>query len=293
MVSQLTDFMSYLETKKHSSANTLQSYKRDILQFISFANEHGVHSFADVSSDIASAYFEDLKLTKAPSTVSRVSASIHTLYKFLQANGLVSGNPFLEVKRDKCKRALPQILSKTEVELLLEQPDVSEFKGLRDRCMLEVLYATGIRVSELVDLNIEDVNLSIGFIRCRAGEKERIVPLYPLAIRFVMDYLNTARPIFATASSGNALYLNMSGERLTRQGFWKLLKKYQQTADIRTRITPQTLRHSFAAHLLENGADLKSIQEMLGHTDIATTQIYSQLIKDRFRNVYTKYHPRA
>jgi len=293
MQAQLSEFISFLETKKHSSVNTLQSYKRDILQFISYANSHGVYTFSDVSTDIAGAYFDDLKSTKAPSTVSRVSASIHTLYKYLQSNGLVSGNPFLEVKRDKCKRALPQILTKSEVELLLEQPDTTEFKGLRDRCMLEVLYATGIRVSELVDLNIDDVNTGIGFIRCRAGEKERIVPLYPLAIRFVMDYLNTARPIFATAHSGNALFLNMSGERLTRQGFWKILKKYQQSAGIRSRITPQTLRHSFAAHLLENGADLKSIQEMLGHTDIATTQIYSQLIKDRFRNVYTKYHPRA
>ncbi len=158
--------------------------------------------------------------------MSRVSASIHTLYKYLQSNGAVTGNPFLEVKRDKCKRALPQILTKAEVELLLEQPDITEFKGLRDRCMLEVLYATGIRVTELVDLNVEDVNISIGFIRCHPGEKERIVPLYPLAVRFIVDYLNTARPIFSTPKSGSALFLNMSGERLTRQGFWKLLKKY-------------------------------------------------------------------
>ena len=198
---QLSEFMSYLETKKHSSNNTLQSYKRDILQFIVFANEHGVYSFSDVTSNIASTYFDELKITKAPSTVSRVSASIHTLYKYLQSNGAVTGNPFLEVKRDKCKRALPQILTKAEVELLLEQPDITEFKGLRDRCMLEVLYATGIRVTELVDLNVEDVNISIGFIRCHPGEKERIVPLYPLAVRFIVDYLNTARPIFSTPKS--------------------------------------------------------------------------------------------
>jgi len=190
-------------------------------------------------------------------------------------------------------RQLPQILSREEVELLFNQPNLLDYKGLRDRTMLEVLYATGMRVSELLDLNVEDVNLNVGFIRCKTEGKERLVPLYPMAAKFLQQYISTAREILHTPDSGDALFLNLNGDRLSRQGFWKLLRKYQQMAQITTKITPQTLRHSFAAHLLENGADLKFVQELLGHADIASTQFYSQLIKMRFQSSYSKYHPRA
>ena len=294
MNNQLDRFLEYLEQTKRSSQNTINSYRHDIVLFFRYAESRRATKLQQITPELAKSYFDELRAQgKAPSTISRNSAALHSFYRFLIQEGLVSKNPFADVKNEKCKRTLPQILTKGEVELLLQQPSAQDFKGLRDRTMLEVLYATGIRVSELMELNLEDINLTIGFIHCKTADKERIIPLYPLATQFLQRYINTARQAFLSPGSGDALFLNLNGERLSRQGFWKLLKKYQQSAGIETKITPQTLRHSFAAHLLENGADLKFIQEVLGHTDIATTQLYSQLIKSRFQNVYTKFHPRA
>ncbi len=294
MYKKLNDFTEFLKDTKNSSDNTLQSYRRDITQFIEYAEGRNVASFKEVTSDVATSYFDMLREVRAASTVSRVSASMQSLYKYLISVGEVASNPFAGIKREKCKRALPEILTKNDIELLMSQPDDKDVKGVRDRSMLEVLYATGIRVSELVELNLEDVNLTIGFIRLQTGtSKERIVPLYPIAVGLLGDYIKSARPVYTTEKSASALFLNAGGDRITRQGFWKILKKYQELAGIEQKITPQILRHSFAAHLLENGADLKSIQEMLGHSDISTTKIYSELIKDKFRNVYIKFHPRA
>lgn len=199
----------------------------------------------------------------------------------------------LNLSIKKAEKKAPEILTSQEVNLLLEQPEAHEMKGCRDKAMLEVLYATGIRVSELVELNIEDINLELGFIRCHSKEKSRTIPLYPTAVKCLQLYLNEVRPFITNSNSQNALFINFSGSRLTRQGFWKIIKKYTASAHINKKITPHTLRHSFAAHLLENGADIKFIQEILGHSDIATTQMYAQMLSNRYRQMYISHHPRA
>ena len=194
---------------------------------------------------------------------------------------------------DKSVQKLPQILTSREVELLLEQPERTDLKGYRDRAMLELLYATGIRVTELINLNVSDVNLNVGVIRCVSHEKERFIPLYPAAIRALTEYMEFIRPQMIADADEQSLFVNVSGERMSRQGFWKIIKTYQAKAHIEKTITPHTLRHSFAAHLLENGADLRSIQEMLGHADISSTQVYSHVVKKQIKDVYNKAHPRA
>ena len=207
--------------------------------------------------------------------------------------GQIDANPALNISFEKDAKKLPQILTSKEVELLLEQPKCVDPKGYRDRAMLELLYATGIRVSELISLNIEDVNISAGVIRCCSKNKERLIPLYPAAINAVSEYITDVRSGMVAVPDENALFVNMNGERMSRQGFWKIIKVYQEKAGIMKEITPHTLRHSFAAHLLENGADLRSIQEMLGHADISSTQIYAHLVKKQLKDVYNKAHPRA
>ena len=202
-------------------------------------------------------------------------------------------NPVHNIKLEKAEKKLPQILSGKEVELLLEQPKCSDMKGYRDKAMLELLYATGIRVSELINLNYDDVSLSGGFIRCAGNGKVRIIPLYPEALQAMSDYMEDIRPKMIAVPTEQSLFVNVSGERMSRQGFWKIIKYYQEKAHIDKDITPHTLRHSFAAHLLENGADLRSIQEMLGHSDISSTQVYAQLVKQNLKAVYNKYHPKA
>ena len=188
---------------------------------------------------------------------------------------------------------LPQILTSKEVELLLEQPECTDMKGYRDRAMLELLYATGIRVSELISLDITDVNIPAGFIRCRSKDKERMIPLYPAAIKALSEYVEFIRPQMIASPDEPSLFVNISGERMSRQGFWKIIKTYQKKAGIEKDITPHTLRHSFAAHLLENGADIHDIKEILGHADISSTQRYAQFLKDKMKNGYMKFHPRA
>ena len=230
---------------------------------------------------------------KSVPTISRSIASIKNFYKYLLSQGVVEEIPTAELVPEKAVQRLPQILTGKEVELLLEQPEYTDLKGYRDRAMLELLYATGIRVSELIALNVTDINISAGIIRCRGHEKERIIPLYPAAIRALAEYVEFIRPQMIAASDELSLFVNVSGERMSRQGFWKIIKTYQTKAKIEKTITPHTLRHSFAAHLLENGADLRSIQEMLGHADISSTQVYSQLVKKQLKDVYNKAHPRA
>ena len=209
------------------------------------------------------------------------------------SKGLADQNPAKGVAPAKVERKLPQVLTGKEVELFLEQPECTDLKGYRDRAMLELLYATGIRVSELIALDLSDLNLPGGVLKCRSKGKERMIPLYPAAIRALQEYVHNIRPQLVEDPDEPALFVNMSGERMSRQGFWKLIKYYQEKAGIQKDITPHTLRHSFAAHLLENGADLRSIQEMLGHADISSTQIYSRLLNQKLKDVYQKAHPRA
>ena len=230
---------------------------------------------------------------RSASTVTRSVASLKCFYNYLVYEGAVSQDPAKSIVSAKFERKLPQILTGKEVELLLEQPECSDLKGYRDRAMLELLYATGIRVSELIALDATDLNLGSGFIRCRSGNRERTIPLYPAAIEALSKYVKSIRPQMTNSLGEQSLFVNMNGERMSRQGFWKIIKHYQNKAKIKKEITPHTLRHSFAAHLLENGADLRSIQEMLGHADISSTQIYTQIVKQRLRDVYRKAHPRA
>ena len=230
---------------------------------------------------------------KSPATVTRCTASIKSFYNFMTKNGHMKVNPAKSVAAMKVERKYPQILTSKEVELFLDQPKCVDEKGFRDHAMLELLYATGIRVSELIGLDVSDVNLSIGFVRCRNKGKERSIPLYHGAVKALQDYIFNIRPGLVSSEEETALFVNMNGERMSRQGFWKIIKYYQEKAEINKEITPHTLRHSFAVHLLENGADLRSIQEMLGHADISSTQIYTQVINKQLKDVYTKAHPRA
>ena len=230
---------------------------------------------------------------KSAASVTRFLASVKSFYNFLLAEGSVPENPAKGVTSAKVERKYPEILTAKEVELFLEQPQCVDAKGFRDHAMLELLYATGIRVSELISLDMEDLNLAAGFIRCASKGKERIIPLYHTAVKALQDYVRTVRPQLIADSDEKALFVNMNGERMSRQGFWKIIKHYQEKAGIEKDITPHTLRHSFAVHLLENGADLRSIQEMLGHADISSTQIYTHVVKRQLKDVYQKAHPRA
>ncbi len=230
---------------------------------------------------------------KSIATVSRNIASLKCLYTHLCIKQIVKVNPAMKLVPDKGAQKLPQILTSKEVELLLDQPQCIDAKGYRDKAMLELLYATGIRVTELIDLNIGDVNLNAGVVRCQSRNRERFIPLYPAAVKAVSEYITLVRPQMIATPDEQSLFVNVSGERMSRQGFWKIIKFYQKKAGIEKDITPHTLRHSFAAHLLENGADIHAIQEMLGHADISSTQVYSHLIKKQLKDVYNKAHPRA
>jgi len=287
-------FHTYLKDVKKSSSNTLSSYLRDIRQFGGYLDSHEEISYIEADEDVLCDYIDWLRgAGKSVATVSRNIASLKSFYSFLMMEGLVSSNPTGKLVPDKNTQKLPQILTSREVELLLEQPECTDLKGYRDRAMLELLYATGIRVSELISLNISDVNIGVGVIRCVSHDKERLIPMYPAAIRALSEYIEFVRPQMIARDDEPSLFVNISGERMSRQGFWKIIKSYQTKANIEKTITPHTLRHSFAAHLLENGADLRSIQEMLGHADISSTQIYSQLVKKQLKDVYNKAHPRA
>lgn len=287
-------FETYLVEEKKASQNTRSSYLRDIRQFGEYLDSHEEVSYVEADEDVLSGYISWLRAAgKSVATVSRNIASLKCFYTVLVTKGHVAANPTGKLVPDKSVQKLPQILTNREVELLLEQPECTDPKGYRDRAMLELLYATGIRVTELISLNVSDVNLTTGVIRCVSHEKERVIPLYPAAVRALTEYIDFIRPQMIADPDEESLFVNVSGERMSRQGFWKIIKTYQNKAHIEKTITPHTLRHSFAAHLLENGADLRSIQEMLGHADISSTQIYSHVVKKQIKDVYNKAHPRA
>lgn len=286
-------FEKYLTQEKKASANTLSSYLRDIRQLGSYLDEHDSSIFEATEEDLGN-YISWLRANgKSIATVSRSIASIKNLYSLFCLKQLLENNPSTKLVADKNTQKLPQILTSAEVELLLAQPECVDAKGYRDRAMLELLYATGIRVTELIDLNVNDVNLAAGVIRCHSRNKERVIPMYPAAIKALSEYIHLVRPQMIALPDEPSLFVNVSGERMSRQGFWKIIKYYQKKAKIEKDITPHTLRHSFAAHLLENGADIHAIQEMLGHADISSTQVYSQLVKKQLKDVYNKAHPRA
>ncbi len=290
----VTRYGTYLTEERRSSQNTVASYLRDVSQFADYLQNHRDCGLRQAKGEMVRDYMEwMLGHGKSTASVTRFLASIKSFYNFLLAEGSVTSNPAKGLTAAKSERKYPEILTSREVELFLDQPQCVDAKGFRDHAMLELLYATGIRVSELISLELDDLNLSVGFIRCRSKGKERIIPLYHGAVKALQDYVKNIRPQLIADSGEEALFVNMNGERMSRQGFWKIIKCYQEKAGIEKDITPHTLRHSFAVHLLENGADLRSIQEMLGHADISSTQIYTHVVKRQLKDVYQKAHPRA
>lgn len=290
----LKRFEQYLVEVKKASDNTTSSYLRDLRQLSAFLSAHEMGGLLEATDEKLQKYAANLKAVgKSNATIARSIASMKSFYTYMVSEGLMDSSPAAQLVAEKTEHKLPQILTGKEVELLLEQPQCVDMKGYRDKAMLEVLYATGIRVSELIALNVDDVNLSAGVLRCRGKNRERQIPIYPAAVRALAEYIDFIREQMIASPQEQALFVNINGERMSRQGFWKIIKTYQQRAGIDKDITPHTLRHSFAAHLLQNGADLHSIQEMLGHSDISTTQVYSQVVKHQLKDVYNKAHPRA
>ena len=291
----MRDYIDKFGKYLNKSDNTISSYKSDISHFTDYLNRNNIFDFAQTNKTTILTYLLYLqKSGKANSTVSRTLASLRAFYEYLisECNFNIT-DPTLSIESPKPERRMPPILSTHEVELLLQQPDSHDVKGVRDRAMLELLYATGIKVSELIHLKLSDINLQIGFVKCSCNKHERIVPIGNIARAAVSDYIEKSRPYLLKNNDSDILFVNCNGGELSRQGFWKIVKVYQKKADIQTDITPHVLRHSFAAHPLENGADLKSIQEMLGHADISSTQIYSKVVNSKIKDVYSKAHPRA
>lgn len=294
MQQDIDAFISYLHNVKKTSSNTELSYQRDLKKFVSFLSSRGISEVADIKKDDLCAYMdymveEDFK----PATVSRNVASIKALFHFLVYEGRVPEDISGVLKSPKIEKKAPEIMTMSEVNTLLEQPSGDTPKEIRDKAMLELLYATGIRVSELITLKGEDLNLQMNYIICHHGNKDRIIPFGLKARNALLRYLENSREALVMNNKADELFVNCSGVPMSRQGFWKLIKYYSRKAGITTDITPHTLRHSFAAHLVENGADLKSVQEMLGHSDISTTQIYANMNHNHLREVYQKAHPRG
>ncbi|MDE7257859.1 MAG: site-specific tyrosine recombinase XerD [Lachnospiraceae bacterium] len=294
MEKEINAFITYLHNVKGTSANTEMSYKRDLEKVQHFMAERDVHEMGSVTEKDLEEYVKYLEDNKfAAATVSRNIASLKAFYHYLVQEGIVSEDISGSLKAPKIEKKVPEIMSPDEVVRLLEQPSGDTHKEIRDKAMLELLYATGIRVTELITLKVSDVNISMGFILCRDRNKERVIPFGTEAKNAMTRYLDGTRDDMLENKNSDVLFANCSGQPMSRQGFWKLIKYYAKKADIKADITPHTLRHSFAAHLVENGADLRSVQEMLGHSDISTTQIYAHLNHSHIREVYAKAHPRG
>lgn len=294
MNSYISSYADFMKNNRHKSANTIESYTRDINQYTIYLSRLGITDIRSTTETTVTAYITALqKRGRAASTLSRSLASIRSFYLYLLDNGLVDCDPTSSLSTPHVEKKPPMVLSNKDVDTLLAQPDLSDKKGIRDKAMLELLYATGIRVSELIGLNISDVNTKLGFIHCRNNRSERVIPMGDKAIKAIKTYLEQSRNTMVKNGTEKALFVNCSGSRISRQGFWKLLKQYQESAGIDKEITPHSLRHSFAAHLVENGADLESLKTMMGHADISSTQVYTCFLDDKIRSVYKKAHPRA
>ena len=295
MLDIIQAYENYLSKVKQASENTISSYMRDIRQFSEWMQMGGISDVVNATQGNIRDYLAHLQAEgKSGATVSRSLASLKNFYAYVVSSGFLEASPVssdIRVKRGEKK--MPQILTGKEVELLLEQPACVDPKGYRDKAMLEVMYATGMRVTELISLNVEDVNLNLSVVKCHSGKKSRVIPLYPAAQKALAVYLSDVRAAMISDASEEALFVNVGGARMSRQGFWKILKYYQAKAGIEKEITPHTLRHSFAVHLLENGADLGSLQELMGHSDISSTQLYAHMINQKIKSVYQKCHPKA
>lgn len=288
----IDEFIESLK-QRQASQNTLASYKRDLIQFNDYFESEGKKIF-DLTKDDMKEYVNHLIAEgKSNSTISRSAASVKSLYRYLVNKKLAEENIANDIELPKVSRKEPMILTDSEIEKLLEQPDTSELKGQRDKTMLEILYATGIRVTELISLRLEDVNLTNGFIKVKKKNSERHIPLGNLALKCLKEYIDKVRPLLIRSEEEKTLFINTNGQKMTRQGYWKILKQYKEQAKIDKEITPHTIRHSFAVHMLENGAEVKTVQELLGHTDVASTMLYTQIAHMGTKDEYMKSHPRA
>jgi len=294
MLDLIQAYENYLTKVKHASANTIASYMRDIRQFSQWLNESEGIDVIDASQLNIGDYMRHQESQgRSGATISRCLASLKNFYVYLVSSGFLEKTPVTDIRVDRGEKKLPQILTGREIELLLSQPVCVDAKGYRDKAMLEVMYATGMRVTELISLDVDDVNLELGIIKCNGTKKSRAIPLYPMALRALSIYMREIRDSMVADPDETALFVNVGGARMSRQGFWKILKHYQETAHIEKEITPHTLRHSFAVHLLENGADIGSLQELMGHCDISSTQMYTQMVNQKLKTVYEKCHPKA
>ena len=294
MLDLIGAYENYLTKVKQASGNTVASYMRDIRQFAGWLHDEEQREVVEATQNDIRSFLEHLESEgRSAATRSRALASLKNFYTYVVSSGFLTESPVVEVKVDRGEKKLPQILTSREIELLLAQPSSVEPKGIRDKAMLEVMYATGIRVSELISLDIDHVNLESGIIKCQSGKKSRAIPLYPEALKALSAYMKDVRAFLLAVPGEKALFVNIGGARMSRQGFWKILKHYQAAARIDKEITPHTLRHSFAVHLLENGADLGSVQELMGHSDISSTQMYTQMVDKHLKQVYARCHPKA
>ena len=290
MEKQIKLFLEFLENDKRVSKNTLESYRRDIMQYADYIEENHMN-YTKTSNEEIEEYMDYLKEEgKKASTISRNLASIRSFYQYLIRTKKIKNDPTENIQSPKVEKKIPSVLTSQEVELLLEQPKDVDLKGTRDKAMLEFAYATGMRVTEIISLNIENVDLEQGFVICNTVGKKRNIPLGSISLKALKEYVEKARPILIKDENEKALFVNVNGKRLTRQGFWKIVKYYKEQAHITKDITPHVLRHSFATHLLQNGADLKAIQTMLGHSDISSTQVYMQFQDPALRNAVKKYN---
>lgn len=293
MERQLKNFFNFLENEKKLSENTLQSYKRDLKQFRMYLEACGIQYHRVTEEDIKDYIKELSEDGKKASSISRCIASIRSFYQYALKHKRIKVDPTANIQSPKIEKRTPSVLTAKEVELLLNQPKDVDLKGTRDKAMLEFAYATGMRVTEIISLNMEDVNLEEGYVVCKSRNKQRNIPLGKMSLSALKEYVEEARDVLIKDENEQALFVNINGTRLTRQGFWKIIKYYKEQAHITKDITPHVLRHSFATHLLQNGADLKAIQTMLGHSDISSTQIYMQFQDAGIKDVYKKAHPRA
>ena len=293
MERQLKYFFDFLENDKKLSDNTLQSYKRDLKQFKRYIEACEIN-YNHVKEEDIKDYIKELQEEgKKASSISRCIASIRSFYQFVLKRKKIKVDPTANIQSPKIEKRVPSVLTSKEVELLLDQPKEVDLKGTRDKAMLEFAYATGMRVTEIISLNIDDVNLEEGYVTCKTGNKQRTIPLGTMSLNALKEYVDDARDVLIKNDDEKALFVNVNGGRLTRQGFWKIIKYYKEQAHITKDITPHVLRHSFATHLLQNGADLKAIQTMLGHSDISSTQVYMQFQDPGLKDIYQKAHPRA
>ena len=294
MLDLVKAYENYLSKVKKASANTIASYIRDIRQYSQWLDTYVGIDIVDAQQLNISNYLSFLEENgRSGATLSRTLASVKNFYSYAASTGFIEKTPVTDVHVERGEKKIPQIHTGREIELLLSQPVCVDAKGYRDKAMLEVMYATGIRVTELIDLNISDVNMDQGVIKCTGSKKTRAIPLYPAALRALKNYVDNVRDAMLADPNEEALFVNVNGVRMSRQGFWKILKHYQSTAHIEKEITPHTLRHSFAVHLLENGADIGSVQELMGHSDISSTQLYTSMINQKIKSAYAKCHPKA